>query len=63
MTVPDPLPREPQQLHHSCDPEQFAFRATAELEGLTGLMGQIRAMDAVRFGAMREHGPTRRSQK
>lgn len=59
MTVSDPLPSllplAPQQLHHTCDPEQFGFETTAELEGLTELIGQLRAMDAVRFGAGIRH--------
>lgn len=55
MTVSDPLPLEPPQLHHACDPEQFGFRTTAELEDLTELIGQIRAMDAVRFGTGIRH--------
>ncbi|MDO8449659.1 MAG: ATP-binding protein [Rhodoferax sp.] len=48
-------PLAPQQLHHTCDPEQFGFETTAELEGLTELIGQLRAMDAVRFGAGIRH--------
>ena len=55
MTVSDPLPLEPPQLHHACDLEQFGFRTTAELEDLTELIGQIRAMDAVRFGTGIRH--------
>ncbi|MDD5335480.1 MAG: AAA family ATPase [Rhodoferax sp.] len=45
----------PQQLYHACDPAQFGFQTTAELEGLTELIGQMRAMDAVRFGAGIHH--------
>lgn len=45
----------PQQLHHACDPEQFGFQTTAELEGLAELIGQARALDAVRFGAGIRH--------
>ncbi|MDO9165950.1 MAG: AAA family ATPase [Rhodoferax sp.] len=52
LTLP---PLAPQQLHHTCDPEQFGFETTAELEGLTELIGQLRAMDAVRFGAGIRH--------
>ena len=59
MTVPDPLSLPaalvPQQLYQACDSEQFKFRSTAELEGLPELIGQTRAMDAVRFGAGIEH--------
>ena len=42
---------EAQQLYHPCDPEEFGFKTTAELEDLTEVIGQMRAMDAVRFGA------------
>jgi hypothetical protein len=33
-----------------CDPEQFAFETTADLEDLTKIIGQPRAVEAVRFG-------------
>jgi len=49
MTTLPPL--QPNQLYQSCDPEQFGFQTTAELEDLAEIIGQIRAMDAVRFGA------------
>lgn len=45
----------PQQLYHACDPAQFAFQTTAELEDLGEMIGQMRAMDAVRFGAGIQH--------
>ncbi len=48
VTIP---PLEIQQLYQPCDPGQFAFQTTAELEDLTEVIGQMRAMDAVRFGA------------
>lgn len=44
-------PMRAQQLYQPCDPGQFPFRTTAELEDLTDIIGQIRAMDAVCFGA------------
>ena len=50
-----PLPLQPQQLHHPCDPGQFGFQTTADLEDLTEIIGQMRAMDAVRFGAGIRH--------
>jgi predicted ATP-dependent protease len=50
-----PIPLQPQQLHHPCDPAQFGFDTTAELEDLTEIIGQMRAMDAVRFGAGIRH--------
>ncbi len=49
------LPLEPQQLQHRCDPGQFGFQTTADLEDLTEIIGQMRAMDAVRFGAGIRH--------
>jgi len=33
-----------------CDPRQFGFETTSELEDLTEIIGQARAMDAIRFG-------------
>ncbi|MGA8148126.1 MAG: AAA family ATPase [Gallionellaceae bacterium] len=50
-----PLPLEPQQLYHPCDTGQFAFQTTADLEDMTEIIGQMRAMDAVRFGAGIHH--------
>lgn len=47
MTV-KPLSQE--ILRPSCDPQQFTFETTAELEELTEILGQSRALDAVRFG-------------
>lgn len=44
-------PLEAQQLHRACDPDQFSFRTTAEIADLTDIIGQARAMDAVRFGS------------
>jgi predicted ATP-dependent protease len=40
----------PDDLYQRCDPEQFDFRTTAELEELTEVIGQPRAVDAVKFG-------------
>lgn len=55
MTMPDLLPLPAQQLYQSCDPDQFSFQTTVELECLTELIGQMRAMNAVRFGAGIRH--------
>ncbi len=44
-----------QQLYHSCDHEQFRFQTTADLEDLTEVIGQMRAMDAIRFGTGIRH--------
>ena len=46
---------QPQQLHYPCDPVQFGFRSTAELEDMTEVIGQARAMDAIRFGTRIRH--------
>lgn len=45
----------PALLFSACDPDQFNFQTTANLEGLTELMGQTRAMEAVRLGASMKH--------
>ena len=37
-------------LYQCSDPEQFTFETTADLEDLTGVIGQARAMEAVQFG-------------
>ncbi|MGA9667158.1 MAG: Lon-like protease helical domain-containing protein [Gallionella sp.] len=48
-------PLQPQQLYHPCDPAQFGFQTTAELQDMTEIIGQMRAMDAVHFGAGIRH--------
>ncbi|ADE11434.1 Lon protease family protein [Sideroxydans lithotrophicus] len=50
-----PLPLHAQQLCQSCDLAQFSFRTTAELDDLTEVVGQMRAMDAVSFGTGIRH--------
>lgn len=45
------IPLTTQQLLKSCDPKQFKFQTTAELEDLSEIVGQMRAMEAVQFGA------------
>ena len=52
-TAPPALPAA--QLHHTCDPHQFDFQTTAELEDLGDLIGQMRAMEAVQFGTGMRH--------
>ena len=42
-------------LYQACDPLHLDFETTAELQALTGIIGQSRAMDAVRFGAGMRH--------
>ena len=47
----------PSRLLQACDPAQFEFQTTAELQGLDALIGQARATDAVRFGVgIRQEG-------
>lgn len=47
----------PTDLYTSCDTDQFTFATTAELEDLPGLVGQERALEAIRFGTrMRRSG-------
>ena len=38
------------ELYHSCDTEKFDFKTTAKLESLAEIIGQERAVGAVRFG-------------
>ncbi len=47
----------PQQLCWHCDPAQFNFETTEQLDDLSEFVGQTRALDAVRFGiAIRREG-------
>jgi len=48
MTSPTPLSAD--QLYRRCDPNQFSFETTAELEDLADIIGQARALDALHFG-------------
>ena len=48
MTLP-PLPA--QALYRRCDSAQLRFRSTAELEDLEQIIGQDRALEAIRFAA------------
>lgn len=43
-------PLSPDELYQRCDPEQFAFQTTEELPDLLEIIGQSRAVEAVRFG-------------
>lgn len=38
------------EAYHHCDPEEFAFETTEEVEDLTRFIGQNRALEAVDFG-------------
>jgi len=54
-TTSNPLQLQSQQLYHACDHEQFQFQTTADLEDMTEIIGQMRAMDAIRFGTGIRH--------
>ncbi len=43
-------PLRPEALYRKCNPQQFSFQTTDELESLTELIGQPRVLEAVRFG-------------
>ena len=45
----------PDRLRTPCDPKQFEFKNTAELEDLTEMVGQDRAVEAVEFGIEMDH--------
>ena len=49
MNAGEPLP--PKALFNRCDPEDFDFETTETLEDLVRMVGQDRAVEAVRFGA------------
>lgn len=53
MSVPKPL--EPDKLSHDCDVSQFSFTTTAELEHSSDIIGQPRAVEAIRFGFEIQH--------
>lgn len=52
MTSPPPglQPLPPEQLFRSCDPSQLAFATTDELADTGVIVGQERALNAIRFG-------------
>ena len=43
-------PLKPDDLYSACDPELLPFETTAELEELTEVLGQPRAVEAIEFG-------------
>jgi predicted ATP-dependent protease len=53
MSPTEPL--SPDALYRRCDPEQFDFESTAELAPLDGVIGQERALAALRFGVGMRH--------
>ncbi|MGE5147670.1 MAG: AAA family ATPase, partial [Candidatus Eiseniibacteriota bacterium] len=55
MAPPEPLP--PAALYRRCDPAQFLFATTESVDDSDKIIGQARAMEAVRFGVgMRRKG-------
>jgi len=51
MTEPQaPAPLPPESLYRHCDPAQFSFETTSDLDAKTQILGQPRAVEAVRFG-------------
>jgi hypothetical protein len=40
----------PHELYRDCDPHQFEFETTADLDDLAGIIGQARAAEAIEFG-------------
>jgi lon-related putative ATP-dependent protease len=50
-SAPRPVPLPPQELRRVVDPATLGFLTTAELEPISGLIGQERALKAIEFGA------------
>ena len=48
--MPVPAKLLPAQLFNRCDPGEFAFGTTADLDGSTEIAGQKRALEAIRLG-------------
>lgn len=46
---------DPTSLYRCCEPSQFSFATTAELEAAEGIIGQSRAVEAIRFGIGIQH--------
>lgn len=53
MTKVQPLPSS--ALYQRCNPDQFNFQSTAELENLFEIIGQPRAIEAISFGVGIKH--------
>lgn len=41
---------DPEALYHPCDIKEFKFKTTADLEAYTDILGQDRALEAIKFG-------------
>jgi lon-related putative ATP-dependent protease len=48
MPIPAPLP--PEKLYRACDPASLGFKTTDEIPDLDEILGQPRAVEAMRFG-------------
>ena len=46
MAIPSKLP--PEKLYKTCNPQEFSFNTTADLEGHVTATGQERAFEAIR---------------
>lgn len=46
---------EPEKLFRRCDPEKFSFQTTEDLENVTEIVGQPRAVAAIQFGMEMDH--------
>jgi len=53
LSIPPGLP--PKRLRVECDPEAFGFQTTADLKPAPGLVGQERAIDAIKLSASIGH--------
>src|SRR5262245_14928597 len=53
MTTIKPL--DPAAVYRPCQVEQFTFETTAEMEPLSEIIGQARAVEAIRFGITIRH--------
>ncbi|MEI8032004.1 MAG: AAA family ATPase [Chlorobiaceae bacterium] len=53
--MPVPAALNPAQLYRSCDPGEFSFKTTAELDGTVEVTGQNRAIDAITFSMGIKH--------
>jgi len=50
-------PLKPEALYRRCDPREFSFETTADLEDLKEIIGQARAVEALQFGiSIRQEG-------
>ncbi len=54
--MPTVKPLDPALLCRRCDPDILPFQTTEEIEDLDRIVGQARAVDAVRFGIEMRHG-------